>query len=215
MKPSPRAKTVAVYASLLLTFGLWFVMFVVKPFNFFLMMSLSTVFLSLIAFAAGWPLLEKEELTGRNILLGAGSAVVLYAVFLIGNWTLVMISDRLGLIPGRAENLLSIYARQGSLSPALVGVLLFFPIGFGEEVYWRGLVQKYFMSRWGGLSGFWVTTLIYTLVHVPTLNPVLILAAFTCGLFWGGMFALTGSLVPVLISHMVWDPLIFTLLPIQ
>jgi len=215
MSHNPRTKSVAVYASLVLTFGLWFVMFVVKPFNFFLMMSLSTVLLSLIAFGAGWPVFKKEELTGRNILLGAATAIVLYAVFLIGNRMLTFISDGLGLIPGRAENLLSIYARQGSMSPALVGTLLFFPIGFGEEVYWRGLVQRYFMSRWGGLNGFWITALIYTLVHVPTLNPVLILAAFTCGLFWGGVFALTGSLVPVLISHMIWDPLIFTILPIR
>ena len=35
------------------------------------------------------------------------------------------------------------------------------------------------------------------------------------GLFWGGMYLKTGSLVPVLISHMIWDPLIFVLVPVS
>ena len=52
-------------------------------------------------------------------------------------------------------------------------------------------------------------------MHIPTENVMLVLAALTCGLFWGALYWKTGSIIPGLISHMVWDPLIFVLFPIS
>ena len=85
----------------------------------------------------------------------------------------------------------------------------------GEEVYWRGFVQRYFSGKWGSTMAFLVTLILYTGVHLPTGNPVLILASFVCGAYWGALYCMSGSLVPVLISHMVWDPLIFIISPIR
>jgi membrane protease YdiL (CAAX protease family) len=119
------------------------------------------------------------------------------------------------LLPDPAGNIASVYANLGGLSPGLVAFLLFFPIGFGEEIFWRGFVQRRFRERWSARSAFVLTALLYTAIHFPTGNPVLILAALTCGLFWGGFYWATGSLVPVLVSHMLWDPFIFVILPIK
>jgi hypothetical protein len=94
-------------------------------------------------------------------------------------------------------------------------LLLFFPIGFGEEIFWRGYVQRGFAEKWSGRRAFILTTLLYTAVHLPTGNTVLIAAALTCGLFWSGVYFATGRLLPVLISHMLWDPAIFIVWPIR
>jgi membrane protease YdiL (CAAX protease family) len=190
-------------------------MFVVRPFNFWLMMSFSTSLLAAVSFIFGKPFISlREELTWENILLGILAAGVLYAV--LGNQGLILAS-RLAptMIPDRAENLSAVYANRGMLSPLLVAILLFFPIGFGEEIFWRGFLQRRFSSEWTPLSAWIITTILYVGVHLATGNPVLILAAFTCGAFWGGLYMATGRLVPVIVSHMVWDPVIFVVWPIK
>lgn len=203
-------------ASVGLAFVLWFIMFVLKPLNFWLMLTFSTSLLSVVAFVLGRPLLSRQEFTAKNIFLGVVLAALLYAVFFVGNQFLMLVSRFFpSLLPDRAGNIASVYANLGGLSPTLVGLLLFFPIGFGEEVFWRGFVQRRFGERGTAMSAFILTTLLYTAIHVPTGNPVLILAALTCGVFWGGCYWATGSLVPVLVSHMLWDPMIFVVLPIR
>jgi uncharacterized protein len=206
----------ALFLSILLAFALWFTMFILRPFNFWLMMSMSTSLLAAVSFAFGRPLILREELSLKNILLGILAAALLYAVFWVGNQVLIFLSGVLPtLIPDRAGNIGAVYANRGELSPVVVGALLFFPIGFGEEIFWRGFVQTGFSKKWGPSSAFALTTLLYVGVHVPTGNPVLILAAFTCGVFWGGIYMTFGRLVPVVISHMVWDPMIFVVWPIR
>ena len=204
------------WPSILLAFALWVVLFVFQPFHFWAMLTFSTSLLAAVAFVLGRPLLSGREFTAKNILLGIILAALLYAVFYLGNQFLVMVSRLFpALLPDPAGDIASVYANLGGLSPALVGLLLFFPIGFGEEIFWRGFVQRRFRERWSARFGFVLTTLLYTAIHLPTGNPVLILAALTCGLFWGGFYWATGRLVPVLVSHMLWDPFIFVIVPIN
>jgi membrane protease YdiL (CAAX protease family) len=205
-----------IYLSILLAFALWAVMFVLRPLNFWLMLSFSTSLLGGISLTHVRPLLRREELTLKNFLLGFLMAGLLYAIFWLGNQFLIFFSMLFPyLLPDRSGNISSVYANLGSLPPALVGALLFFPIGFGEEIFWRGFVQRRLAERWNPAVGFALALLLYTGVHLPTGNPVLILAAFACGAFWGGLYWLTGSILPVLISHMLWDPAIFVIWPIR
>jgi membrane protease YdiL (CAAX protease family) len=204
------------WAGILLAFVLWIVIFIFRPLNFWVMLTCSTSLLAAVAFALGRPLIPSREFTAKNVLVGVLLAALLYAVFYLGNQFLVMVSRLFpALLPDPAGDIASVYANLGGLSPSLVGLLLFFPIGFGEEVFWRGFVQRRFRERWSARFAFVLTTLLYTAIHLPTGNPVLILAALTCGLFWGGFYWATGSLVPVLVSHMLWDPFIFVIWPIQ
>mgnify|MGYP000851691889 FL=1 len=204
-----------VWLSVLLAFVLWFLVFVVQPFNFWLMMSFNTLLLSGITLACGS--LKKADLrpTRSDVLIGIGSALALYLIFFVGNEALSLIEKWLpGLGIHKSQNIGSIYANRGSLPPAAVAGLLFFPIGFGEEFYWRGFVQRFFHHRLGKWTALAITTALYVAVHLCTANPVLVLAALVCGVFWGGLYALTGRLPAVLLSHMIWDPLIFVLFPI-
>jgi len=209
-------RNIGLWLSIGLAFVLWFVMFVLRPFNFWVMLTFSTSLLSVVAFLFGRPLLLGRDLTVRNLLLGVVLAAILYAVFYAGNQFLMIVSRLFpALLPDRAGNIASVYENRGGLSPTLVGLLLFFPIGFGEEIFWRGFVQRRFGERRTATSAFVLTTVLYTAIHIPTGNPVLLLAALTCGLFWGGFYRATGSLVPVLVSHMLWDPFIFVIMPIN
>jgi membrane protease YdiL (CAAX protease family) len=213
MKPEGQK---GLWVSVGLAFVLWGGIFVLKPFNFWFMLTFSTFLLAAIAFLLGRPLPLSREFTARNVLLGVVLAALLYAVFYAGNQFLKMVSGLFpALLPDRAGNIASVYANLGGLSPAVVSLLLFFPIGFGEEVFWRGFVQRRLSERWSAGLAFVVTSLLYTGIHLGTGNPVLILAALTCGLFWGGFYWATGSLVPVLVSHMLWDPFIFVIAPIK
>jgi hypothetical protein len=204
------------WASIGLAFVLWVVMFVLQPFNFWAMLTFTTSLLSAVAFVFGRPLLSGRELTAKNVFIGVVLAALLYAVFYLGNQFLLLVSRLFpSLLPDPEGNIASVYANLGGLPPSLVAFLLFFPIGFGEEIFWRGFVQRRFRESGTPTSAFILTTLLYVAIHVPTGNPVLILAALTCGLFWGGFYWATGRLVPVLVSHMLWDPFIFVIVPIN
>ena len=204
------------YLSIALAFVLWIVMFIIRPFNFWLMLSFSTSLLAAVAFVFGHPVISKEELSWKNLLLGVLMAILLYLIFWIGNQTLILISGLFpSLLPDRAGNISAVYANRGILSPLLVGTLLFFPIGFGEELFWRGFIQRRLAEKWSPAAACIVTILLYVGVHLPTENRVLILAALTCGVFWGGLYWATGRLVPVIVCHMLWDPAIFVFWPIR
>jgi membrane protease YdiL (CAAX protease family) len=204
------------FLSIVLAFVLWFIIFILRPFNFWLMLSFSTSLLGAISFALVRPLIPKGEWCLKNILLGLILAGLLYGIFWAGNQFLIFLSGLFSaLLPDRSGSIGAVYANLGSLSPALAGVLLFFPIGFGEEVFWRGFIQRRLSRKWNRNMGFLLTLFLYTGIHLPTANPVLILAAFTCGAFWGGCYWATGRLVPVLVSHMLWDPAIFVIWPIK
>ena len=136
-----------VIASIIIAFILWYLTFITKPFNFWLMMTFNTLFLGTISFRGG-QIFRRDEWNIRNIIIGVGAAILLYGIFFVGNHILVWASDSIGIIPKRAENLDSIYANSEAISPALIAMLLFFPIGFGEEVFWRGFIQRFFQQKW-------------------------------------------------------------------
>jgi hypothetical protein len=94
-------------------------------------------------------------------------------------------------------------------------VLLIFPIGPGEELYWRGLIQRAFSDKKGAYIGLSVASLAYALVHIPTFNLPLILTALIGGLVWGSLYKFTNSLTPGIVSHVLWDLMIFVLLPLH
>jgi membrane protease YdiL (CAAX protease family) len=211
----PKGLGVLVYVTLAAAVVLWYVMFVVRPFNFWIMMTCSTSFLAVVALCASRGLFTRENVTVGNVVLGIVAAVTLYGVFRLGDEaTRIFVPFWPALATHRADGLAAIYGNQGNISPIAIGLLLLFPIGFGEEVYWRGYIQRRFSGRWGPKCAFAITTLVYTAVHVPTGNMMLVLAALTCGLFWGALYWRTGSIVPGLVSHMVWDPLVLVVFPI-
>jgi len=145
----------------------------------------------------------------RDILIGVFSAVVLYAVFYVGN----IVSGY--LFPFKDTQVLAVYSNKSQGNLTLIGSLLLFLIGPGEEIYWRGFIQTTLSNRFGNNKGYVLSVLLYSMVHITTGNFMLIIAALVCGAYWGWIYKKEQNLVPVIISHALWDLAIFVLFPLM
>ncbi len=118
-----------------------------------------------------------------------------------------------GVAPFVARDTAILYSAFRAPSPAAV-LLAFLPVIFGEELVWRGVVQAALARRFGPYGGAVLAAVVYALAHAPLGSPVLVLAALGCGLCWGALRAVSGSLVPPLVAHILWDAVILLWLPL-
>ncbi len=145
----------------------------------------------------------------RDAVWGISSAVVLYGIFFVGNALVRKV------LPSGPGDITRIYGIRAGYSPWVIGVLLLFWIGPAEEIFWRGFLQRRLSRRWGPGTGYAVSALIYGMGHGWSFNVTLVLASLVCGFFWGGIYLRTRSVWPGLISHAVWDLLIFIVFPLS
>jgi CAAX protease family protein len=199
-----------VVASLLVALVFWYVAFEAPFSNFWVKMAVATLCIAAISlFFAGGRARELFRFRPRHIGIGIGSAAVLYGVFWVGKLLLTAVS------PLAQSSISSVYAPRSSVPLAVIALILLFVTSPAEEVFWRGMIQRFFMERTSPWLGFVLGTLCYTGVHVVTLNVPLILAAFTAGFVWGIIYRFERSLVPVIISHSLWATTIFVLFPVS
>ncbi|MFC2158838.1 lysostaphin resistance A-like protein [Acidobacteriota bacterium] len=139
----------------------------------------------------------------KKIFLGILSAALLYGVFYAGN------SISRILFPFAGAGIHQVYSFKGGASTVRIALLMIFLIGPGEELFWRGLLQRQWMERFGNVPGYLAAGLIYALIHISSGNIMLVLAAGVCGLFWGWLYLRYRSVLLLVISHTLWDLLIF------
>lgn len=144
---------------------------------------------------------------GWKLGAGLGSAAFLYAVFFVGN----ILSRELFSFAG--QGIENVYQFKEGASLLRVSLLIGLLIGPGEELFWRHFLQRRLSAHWGPWVGFFAASALYALVHLGSGNPMLVLAAGLCGLYWGLLYLLTRSVTLVLISHVVWDLVVFLVAP--
>jgi len=144
-----------------------------------------------------------------HIIWGLISAVILYLIFFAGNYLSNLIFE------SASEQISSFYSLLSGQSNLVIGLLMFLLIGPAEEIFWRGMIQRKLQTRIGGLYGWILAAVLYAVVHIWAASFMLFMAALVGGLFWGWLYKRTGSLWPGIISHAVWDILIFLILPFQ
>ena len=198
--------------AILLAALLWAVMFspLTAPYvPFWWMMTGSAVVLASLSalFCPGW--WERIKWSPMDFLLGAGIAAVLWGIFWTGDkvaaWLFDFARPQVDLIYGMKEG----------VPAGLLSVLLLFLIGPAEELFWRGYVQGTLSERWGANAAFVVTVLAYALVHVPSCNFMLVMAAGVAGVVWGGLYRLfPRRLAALVVSHALWDAAVFVWFPI-
>ncbi|MBN1815942.1 MAG: CPBP family intramembrane metalloprotease [Sedimentisphaerales bacterium] len=197
----------------ILASGFWFLLFSPWTENlipFWPAMTAATGLLAVSALVFGRKNLhDTYRFSWIYIPVGIFSAGLLYLIFWIGHKLSTLV------LPFAADQVAGIYSTRQQASPWTITLLLVAWIGPAEEIFWRGFVQHRFARRYNPLIGLLVASVIYTLVHLWSFNFMLLAASAVCGLFWGAMFYRFGSVWPGLISHALWDLLIFILVPIQ
>lgn len=124
-------------------------------------------------------------------------------------------------VPEVATGTEVLYLAFRSPAPLVIGLALV-PVVVGEELVWRGVIQRVFTerlglwrhSRTGIAAAIVLTAATYACAHALIGSPVLIVVAFLCGLVWSTLRAFTVSLVPVLVAHLVWDALVLLWIPL-
>jgi CAAX protease family protein len=144
----------------------------------------------------------------RKVLLGVFTAVLLYAAFAGLN------SLSRFVFPWAAVDIGRVYAFKTGAQPARVGLLILLIIGPGEEIIWRGFLQRHWEKRFGYPAGWLLAAALYAAVHLGSGNAMLILAAGAAGLFWGFLYHRFGSVFLNAVSHTLWDMLIFMIFPL-
>lgn len=204
--------------SVLIAAGFWLLMFAqftelskLIHYNYFWpAMTTATLLLTALALIS-----EKAHLRTlfafkwKYVWVGIVHAILLYALSRFGVWIFTELFD------WAAPQIRDIYQTRTQASKYIIAPLLFFIIAPAEEIFWRGHLQKRLMDKIGVRQGTTLAIIFYTMVHVWALNPMLLLAAFVLGLHWSVMFTKFRSLIPGIVSHALWDTLIFVIFPIN
>lgn len=203
--------TTKLWAAILSAAVLWFLMFSVWTkhlFNFWIGIAVSASILTLMAIVLKREILKQFQWTWKAVGLGLFAAGALWVVFYLGEFFS-------SLFFGFArEQVDSIYALKEGQNKLWIALGLLFVMGPAEEIFWRGFVQQNFINRYGEWKGLALATLLYALVHVWSFNFMLLMSALVCGIFWGLMYRYNKNLVPLVVSHAVWDFAVFILFPI-
>ena len=189
-------------------------------------MTASAMILITLALLFGHLYWQRQTMAGwlRTICLGGTIAVVLWGVFWIGDKMSQWMFDF------ARPQVDTIYGMKDGNAPWVIALLLLFIIGPAEELFWRGYIQnslvRFFQKRHHGMPlakaarkaknlAFVLTTAAYTLVHLPSMNFMLIMAALVCGITWGGLYRLMPKqLSAIVLSHALWDAAAFVWFPI-
>ena len=113
----------------------------------------------------------------------------------------------------------AVYAMKTGLPSSVIALLLLLLIGPAEELFWRGYVQRTLTRILSGKRAadlaFVVTALIYALIHIWSMNFMLVMAALVAGTVWGFLYRLNPKRLPALVvSHALWDAMVFVIIPI-
>lgn len=150
---------------------------------------------------------DRRSGLAMKITIGIVSAAALYAVFAVGRTAALLV------FPFAKAGIGHVYALRAGTSVLRVGLLIGLVIGPGEELFWRGFFQERAAGTTRPAVGFVLTAMLYTAVHLASGNTMLVLAAAVCGLFWGWLYLAFRSPILNIVSHTVWDLLVFVFLP--
>lgn len=208
-RPGPAVSPAVLGLLAVATIPVWIVVFVWTPLNFWYVMALGTGGLALAgALAAPRALRQRLRFQPSDVVIGVASAAVLYAVFVVGRELVTRI------LPFASDQIGAVYGNKALLAPTRIAILIGLVIGPGEELFWRGFLQRELEAMLGGWRGYFLATGLYAAVHVFTGNVMLVVAALTAGILWGGMYLRFGRLWPGIISHVAWDLTVFLLIPL-
>jgi uncharacterized protein len=164
--------------------------------------------LFLITYAMFQEAVDDEASFFKYLTIGTVSGLILYLVF----WMGIQAFDLLNLPFGNSVNKLYRWFAPELFWQYLALILVAAP---GEELFWRGFVQKRLLHYFGPFMSIFIGALLYASVHIYSGTLILMLAAFLSGLMWGALYLWKRSMPLVIVSHIVFDIMIFIILPLK
>lgn len=160
-----------------------------------------------ISFAIISERIDDHQKTRSYLKYGVLSGLLLYALFFAGHLLLPHLPlswDK------QAAGIYKWYGPQFSWH-YIVLILVFIP---GEELFWRGFIQKRLSVYFNDLTAIIAASMLYASIFIYSDKLIWVLAAFIAGLFWGSLYVWKRSIPMLIISHLVFDILLIVLLPL-
>jgi uncharacterized protein len=152
----------------------------------------------------------------KSVSVGLISAAALYLIFLGGDYGVQNFGYLVGLHAASEES--TIYGSIGGHPLYLQVVILIFD-ALGFESYFRGTLQNFFVHRIRNkkykLGGPFMAAACDCLIHVFSLNPLWVVTTFIADSVWGLTYYKTTDLSSSFTSHLIWDIMIFIIVPIR
>jgi uncharacterized protein len=164
--------------------------------------------LLLICFVVAKDKLDDKLSVFKYILIGIVSGALLFGLLWVGNQLIEYFN-----IPVQKQ-ISTLYKRYG---PSLFWhylalILIAVP---GEEIFWRGFIQKRLMSYISNKASVFVSALMYASAHLYSNQFMLTFTALVAGIVWGWLYAWRRSIPLVVVSHLVFDLFLFVFLPFR
>lgn len=169
------------------------------------------IFTASMLMLISYTIVNETKIDGpkRNYLvIGIFSGIVLYGVFWLGDTFIYLLNLPLS---GQITKLYKLFSPENPWH-YLVLILIIAP---GEEIFWRGFIQKRILRNADARTSILLSSLLYASVQLHSGEFILILAALTGGIVWGTLYAWKRNIRLVVLSHIVFDLLLFVFLPLR
>lgn len=170
------------------------------------------VFTASMLFLMSYSILHEEIEDQASALtyfsIGVISGAVLFAIFFLGSFLL----DFFHIPLSKEINFLYKQMAPKELWHYIVLILILIP---GEEIFWRGFVQKRINNTTSTTNSVLIAAFMYASVLFYSGTIILPIAAFVSGIFWGYLYAWKKSLPLAIVSHLVFDLFLFFIYPLN
>ncbi len=141
------------------------------------------------------------------LLYGVSSGFGLYLLFAFGNYIMQVLQVQL---------IGEIHELYKTVNPTLFWqyLTLFLIIIPGEEIFWRGYIQKRLSYYISPKRSIIFASLLYASANIYADSILLLFAALLSGLLWGGLYHWKKNLLISIASHIVFDLLILVIFPL-
>lgn len=173
---------------------------------FWIMFTISFFLLAVMAIRYGK--FDNKNISALSLLIAIISGILMYGLFFIGKMGSTI------FFPNQLADVANLYMKvQPQLSWHYVA--LFLIIIPGEELFWRGYIQRNIETKFENkLLVIVISSLLYTSANIYTFNPLFLLSTFAGGVVWGTLYMCKRNIILTIISHLVFNLFFLVLFPL-
>lgn len=151
--------------------------------------------------------IEDKASPKEYFIFGISSGIALYILFYVGD-------SMLTLLPGSFDKQIAKIYTVFSFEWMWHYLVLFLIIIPGEEIFWRGFVQKRLMRYMNFKVAVFIAATLNAAVFAFSGYPLLMIAAFISAIVWGSLYVWKRSMPLLIISHLIFDLLLLIIIPL-